>query len=250
MIAKERAMTAKTVLVTGASGAIGRAIALAFAQRGCDVALHYHTRREEALSVREAILAQGGRAEVFPADLTAEAEVNRLFQEVEADFGPTGILVNNAGISWIGLLTDMTLSDWRRVLDGNLTSVFLCCRRALGPMIRAKSGCIINISSMWGQRGASCEAAYSAAKAGIIGLTQALAQEEGPSGIRVNCIAPGVIDTPMNAHLSPEDLAALREETPLMALGRPEDVAHAAVFLAENRFVTGQTIGVNGGFIL
>lgn len=250
MIAKESAMTAKTVLVTGASGAIGRAIALAFAQRGCDVALHYHTRREEALSVREAILAQGGRAEVFPADLTAEAEVNRLFQEVEADFGPTGILVNNAGISWIGLLTDMTLIDWRRVLDGNLTSVFLCCRRALSPMIRAKSGCIINISSMWGQRGASCEAAYSAAKAGIIGLTQALAQEEGPSGIRVNCIAPGVIDTPMNAHLSPEDLAALREETPLMALGRPEDVAHAAVFLAENRFVTGQTVGVNGGFVL
>ena len=124
------------------------------------------------------------------------------------------------------------------------------CRRALGPMIRSKSGCIINISAMWGQQGAACEAAYSASKAGIIGLSQALAMEEGPSGIRVNCIAPGVIDTPMNSRLSEEDMDALKEDTPLMRIGAPEDVAHAALFLWENGFVTGQTIGVNGGFII
>ncbi len=144
----------------------------------------------------------------------------------------------------------MTLSDWQRVMDVNLTSMFLCCRRALGPMIRRKAGCIINISSMWGQQGAACEAAYSASKAAVIGLTQALAREEGPSGIRVNCIAPGVIDTPMNGHLSPEDMEALRDDTPLMRIGSPKEVAKAAVFLWENSFITGQTLGVNGGFVM
>lgn len=237
------------VLVTGASGGIGRAIALAFAHKGCVVALHYNTHREEALAVREEVHRLGGCAEVFQADLTQEEQVSRLFRQVEHTLGEIRILVNNAGIAWQGLFTDMSLTEWRQVLDVNLTSVFLCCRRALPSMICRKEGCIINISSMWGQQGASCEAAYSAAKAGVIGLTQALAREEGPSGIRVNCIAPGVIDTPMNIHLSPEDLSALQEETPLLALGTPENVAHAAVFLAENQFITGQTLGVNGGFL-
>lgn len=239
-----------TVLVTGASGGIGRAIALAFGERGCNVALHYNSRREPALEAAKLIAGRGGNAEAFQADLTAEAQVERLFAECERAFGQVTVLVNNAGISWQGLFTDMTLSDWRRVMDVNLTSMFLCCRRALGPMIRSKSGCIINISSMWGQQGAACEAAYSASKAGIIGLSQALAMEEGPSGIRVNCIAPGVIDTPMNSRLSEEDMDALKEDTPLMRIGAPEDVAHAALFLWENGFVTGQTIGVNGGVII
>lgn len=239
----------ETVLVTGASGGIGRAIALAFGERGCNVALHYNSNRAAALEAAELIVARGGSAEVFGADLTVEAQVEGLFTGCENAFGPVTVLVNNAGISWQGLFTDMTLSDWQRVMDVNLLSVFLCCRRALPPMIRRKAGCIINISSIWGRQGAACEAAYSASKAGIIGLTQALAREEGPSGIRVNCIAPGVIDTPMNGHLSPEDMAALREETPLMRIGTPEDVARAAVFLWENGFVTGQTLGVDGGFI-
>lgn len=243
-------MASNNVLVTGASGGIGQAIALAFAQKGYAVALHYNTRREGASDLRDGICAAGGRAEIFQADLTREEEVSRLFDQVEAALGPVQVLVNNAGIAWQGLLTDMSLMEWRQVLDANLTSLFLCCRRALPPMARAHTGCIINIGSMWGQQGASCEAAYSAAKAGVIGLTQALAQEYGPSGIRVNCIAPGVIDTPMNAHLSPEDMAALKEETPLMTIGRPEDVAQAAVFLAESRFVTGQTLGINGGFVM
>ena len=240
----------KTVLVTGASGAIGRAIALAFAPKGYRVAVHYHTRREEALAAVEEIRGNGGWAEAFGADLTQEEQVIRLFDQAERALGKVGVLVNNAGVAWQGLLTDMSLSEWRRVLDGDLTSAFLCCRRALPGMIRERSGCIVNISSMWGQQGASCEAAYSAAKAGLIGLTKALAQEEGPSGVRVNCIAPGLIDTPMNGHLSPADLEALREETPLLRIGTPEDVAKAAVFLAESPFITGQVLPADGGFIV
>lgn len=237
------------VLVTGASGGIGGAIARAFARKNYAVAVHYNTHKQEALALAEVLCREGLAAQAFQADLTREDQVERLFTEIEAVWGRVEVLVNNAGIAWQGLFTDMSLSDWERVIHTDLTSVFLCCRRALGPMIRAKSGCIVNISSMWGQQGASCEAAYSAAKAGVIGLTQALAREEGPSGIRVNCIAPGVIDTPMNARLTSEALSELREETPLMRLGTPEDVARTAVFLAENPFITGQTLGVNGGFI-
>ena len=158
--------------------------------------------------------------------------------------------MNSAGVAWKGLFTDMTLADWRWVVDGDLTSVFLCCRRALPAMIREKRGSIVNVSSMWGEVGASCEAAYSAAKAGVIGLTKALAKEEGPSGIRVNCLSPGVIDTPMNGDLTEADLAALREETPLGRTGTPEETAQAAAFLLEQEFITGQVLGVSGGMVV
>ncbi len=238
------------VLVTGASGGIGRAIALAFGKAGYRTALHYNAHRERAVETAGLIAKMGGTAEAFGADLTDEAQVEKMFEECERSLGQVEVLVNNAGVSWRGLFTDMSLAQWQRVMDVNLTSMFLCCRRALIPMIRKKSGCIINISSIWGQQGAACEAAYSASKAAVIGLTQALAMEEGPSGIRVNCIAPGVIDTPMNAGLSQEDMAALREETPLMRTGSPEDVAGAALYLAGAEFVTGQVLGVNGGFIM
>lgn len=240
----------KTVLVTGGSGGIGQAIAAAFGAEGHSVAVHYRSNRAGALAAVEAVRKAGGAGEAFPAEISREEDVDRLFAAVEAALGPVEILVNNAGLAWQGLLTDMTLDQWRQVLDVNLTGAFLCCRRALPSMIREKSGCILNVSSMWGQRGASCEAAYSAAKAGLIGLTQALAQEEGPSGVRVNCIAPGLIDTPMNARLGPEALAALAEDTPLLRAGRPEEVAQAAVYLSRAEFVTGQVLAVNGGFIL
>ncbi len=235
----------KNVLITGASGGIGRAMAVAFARAGYGVAMACRAHPERARETAEAI---GGR--VYVCDVTREEEVDALFAAAEKDFGFLDTLVNNAGISWRGLLTDMSLEDWERVFAVNTRGVFLCCRRALPPMIRRKRGSIVNVSSMWGQQGASCEAAYSASKAAVIGFTQALAQEEGPSGIRVNCLCPGVIDTPMNASLSPAELAALREDTPLGRLGAPEEVAAAALFLAENEFVTGQTLGVNGGFLL
>lgn len=243
-------MTGKNVFITGASGGIGSALALAFAQAGYGVALNCHTNRDAALRLAERIRFQGGSAGVYPGDVSREEDVEAMFSAAERELGFLNVLVNNAGVDWKGLFTDMTLAQWNRVMEVNLTGAFLCCRRALPPMIRKKQGSIINISSIWGQEGASCEAAYSASKAGLIGLTQALAREEGPSGIRVNCIAPGVIGTKMNADLSPEDLTALCEETPLGRIGAPEEVAKAALFLVENEFITGQTLGVNGGIVL
>lgn len=240
----------KNVLVTGASGGIGRAVALAFAQRGYGVALHFQTGEQAAREAAEQIRFQGGSAEVFQADVTREDDVERMFAEAERRFGFLEVLVNNAGVSQKGLFTDLSLADWNRVFAVNCTGVFLCCRRALLPMIREKRGSIVNISSIWGEVGASCEATYSASKAAVIGLTKALAKEEGPSGIRVNCVSPGVIDTRMNADLTEEDRQALREETPLMRTGAPEEVARAVVSLAENGFITGQTLGVNGGFVI
>lgn len=240
----------KNALVTGASGGIGRAVALELARRGWGVALQYRRNQQAAQKLEEEILKLGGNAKIYRADLTEEAQVEALFSAAEKDFGFLEGLVNNAGSAWKGLFTDMTLQDWQGVMDADLTSVFLCCRRALPAMIRQKRGSIVNVSSMWGQVGASCEAAYSAAKAGVIGLTKALAKEEGPSGVRVNCLAPGVIDTPMNGDLSPEDLDALREETPLERIGTPEETGKAAAFLLEQEFLTGQVLGLNGGLVI
>lgn len=242
----------RTALVTGASGGIGQAIARELAQRGWQVALHYFQNQEAAQALEADIRRAGGAAKAYRADLREESQVEALFSQVEKDWGFVEGLVNNAGVAWKGLFTDMTLEEWHGVLDGDLTSVFLCCRRALPPMIRRKRGSIVNVSSMWGQVGASCEVAYSAAKAGVIGLTRALAKEVGPSGITVNCVAPGVIDTAMNGALSPETRAALAEETPLERLGTPEDVAQAIWFLASpaGDFFTGQVLAPNGGFII
>ena len=240
----------KNVLVTGASGGIGRAVAAEFAKAGYQVAVHYNTNEQAARETALAIHALGGTAEIFRADLTVESEVEALFAAAEKTFGFMDTLVNCAGISRRGLFTDMRLADWNEIIAADLTSVFLTCRRGLIPMIREHRGSIVNITSMWGEVGASCEAAYSAAKAGVIGLTKALAKEEGPSGIRVNCVSPGLIDTAMNASLSPEELRALREDTPLMRIGAPEDVAKSVLNIAENPFITGQILGVNGGFVI
>ncbi len=238
----------KNVLITGASGGIGKAAALAFAEKGYGVALHYCGNEKSARETEEAILFRGGSAGCFQADLSKEDEVEALFDQAEKQFGFFDVLVNNAGVDWKGLLTDMSLAEWERLMGVNCTGMFLCSRRALPPMVRKKNGCIVNVSSIWGEVGASCEAAYSASKAAVIGLTKALAKEMGPSGIRVNCVSPGVIDTPMNGDLTKEDLSALEEETPLSRIGTPEEVAEAILFLAENTFVTGQVVGVNGGF--
>ena len=185
-------------------------------------------------------------------DVTNTCSINAATEAILADFGHIDLLVNNAGIATSGLLTETTDIEWERIIDTDLSGVFRCCRAVLPGMIRRQSGCIVNISSIWGMTGAACEAAYSAAKAGVIGLTRALAKEVGPSGIRVNCVAPGVIDTEMNAHLSPVEMAALTGETPLGRIGRPEEVAAAVCFLAGTggEFLTGQVISPNGGLVI
>lgn len=242
----------KTVVITGASRGIGAACARLFAREGWAVAVNYRNSREKAEALAAAICREGGVALAIPADIGNAAEVEALFSTAEKELGTVEALVNNAGIAQQKLFTDLTEEEWDELFRVDVKGVFLCCRRALPGMIRRQKGCIVNISSMWGQVGASCEVHYSAAKAAVIGLTKALAKEAGPSGIRVNCIAPGVIQTEMNGHLSPEVLEELREETPLEILGTPEDVAKSALFLCspESSFITGQVLGVNGGMVI
>lgn len=233
----------KTALITGSSRGIGKAIAAALAREGWRVVL---TGRRDSACGRETAAQLG--AEFIPADLRDSAQIAALFDAV----GDVDALVCNAGVAHYGLLQDMTDEQWQDLFSVNTEAVFRCCRAAIPGMLRRKKGTIITLSSVWGVHGASCEAAYSASKAAVIGLTKALAKELGPSGIRVNCVAPGVIETDMLAHLSAEDKAALAEETPLGRLGTPEDVAALVAFLASERaaFLTGQTIGIDGGFAL
>lgn len=234
------------VLVTGGSRGIGRAIVERFRREGVPVAFTYHTRDREARELSEKTGALAIRA-----DNADEAAVLAAVRLTEERLGAVRTLVNNAGISHVSLLTDMTADEFRRLLDVHLTGAFLYSKAILPSMIREKCGRIINISSMWGITGASCEVAYSAAKAGLLGMTRALAQEVGPSGITVNAIAPGVIETDMNRAFSAEERAALCEQTPLCRMGRPEEIADAVAFLASDAasFMTGAVLNVSGGFV-
>lgn len=235
-----------SVLITGASRGIGRAMAAAFAREGYRVCIHYHTGREEALELEQELAAEGCEVFCLGADVSDRAQVQGLF----AAAGKVDILVNNAGISQEVLFLDMTEEDWERMMAVNLKSVFLCSQAAARQMVRRGEGKIINVSSMWGLAGAACEVHYSAAKAGVIGFTKALARELGPSGVQVNSIAPGVIDTDMNRWLSPEEREDLIGRTPLGRIGSPEDVARAALFLARDRFMTGEVLNISGGFVI
>lgn len=239
----------KKALVTGASGGIGQAVAKRLCRDGYRVVLNcFHSTEAAEQLCAQLSAGQSGCAEVARADISDFEQTEAMFRAV----GDLDLLVNNAGIAQQKLFTDLTEEDWQRMLGVDVTGVFHCCRFALPAMIRRKSGRIINISSMWGQVGASCEVHYSAAKAAVIGLTKALAKEVGPSGITVNCIAPGVIATPMNHALGPETMRELAEETPLCRIGTPEDIAAAVSFLAspDAGFITGQVLGVNGGFVI
>lgn len=241
----------KTVLVTGSSRGIGRAIALAFGRAGCNVVLNASksmTQLEETKSLLE--------KENIPvlsvlADVSDYESCKMLFSEIEKTFGMVDILVNNAGISHIGLFTDMTPADWQRVLSVNLGSALNCTHLAVPAMVSEKAGVILNISSMWGEVGASCEAVYSASKGAVNAFTKAMAKELGPSGIRVNAISCGVIDTEMNACFTQEERQAMADEIALMRFGQPEEVADLAVFLASKRasFLTGKIITLDGGML-
>lgn len=237
----------KTVLINGGSRGIGRAVAELFAKRGWHVAFTYKNSKDAA---EELALKTGALA--IAADTALEADVVRAVALTLEKFGTVDCLVNCAARSSFSLFTDITLSDWNELMAVNLTGTFLFAREVSREMIRKKQGRIINITSMWGAVGASCEVHYSASKAAVIGMTKALAKELGPSGITVNAIAPGVIDTDMNAALSDEDKRALRDETPLMRIGKPEEVAQAVYFLASDAaaFITGEIMNVSGGFVV
>lgn len=243
---------AKVALITGASRGIGRAEAKRFAQEGYQVIANYHHAKEQVMELAQEMAQQGYSVIPMQADVSDPMQVEQMVEEVLRQFHHIDVLVCNAGIAKQGLLTDFTPESWREIMAVNLDSVFYCCRAVLPDMIRRQSGCIITTSSMWGITGASCEVPYSTSKAAIIGLTKALAKEVGSSGIRVNCIAPGVIDTEMNGNLTPEVMEELREETPLCQIGTAEQVAACAAFLAgeDASFVTGQVLSANGGFVI
>ena len=239
-------MAAKTVIITGASRGIGYDTAELFAENGWNVAANYYQTATPTLALAERF----PNVEAFRADISKREEAYALIRMAIERFGKADVLINNAGIAQQKLFTDITEEEWDRMFGVNVKGTMYCCQAVLRDMIRRKSGKIINVSSVWGQKGASCEVHYSASKAAVIGLTKALAKEVGLSGITVNCVAPGVIDTQMNRCHDEETMEALKEETPLNRLGSVRDVAQLLLFLASDKadFITGQVIGVNGGF--
>ena len=238
----------KTALITGASGGIGAGIAKELAAMGYTLAITYNKNSAKA----EELCRQLGNARAFQCDISSFASVKKLYTDVINAFGHIDLVVNNAGTAYTGLLQYMKEEEILHIINTDLNGVIFSTRFAARAMVKKHCGNIINISSVWGVAGASCEAVYSAAKGGVIAFTKAMAKELAPSGIRVNCISPGVIKTPMLDCYTEEDLQALAEETPLERIGTPEDVAKAVAFLASDNssFITGQNIVVDGGFIL
>lgn len=244
-------MQNKTVLITGATRGIGRATALLFAQRGWNVAFTYLKSAQMAQSLENELRALGVKVFSMNCDQSSSDECTRFVESALEKLGSIDAVVNNAGIAQTKMVMDMTDADWKNMFAVNMDGVFYITRAVI-PYLINKDSAIVNVSSMWGRAGASCEAHYSAAKSAVIGFTRALAKELGPSGVRVNCVAPGVILTDMNSHLSEDDMAELADETPLCRIGNADEVAKAIYFLAsdEASFITGQTLGVDGGFVI
>ena len=243
-------MNKKTVLITGSSRGIGRACAKAYAKAGYHIFLNCVHSLDRLETLAHEIEEFGGTCTPVPGDVSNPDEVRRIFQVIDQECDGIDVLINNAGIAWFGLLTDMSDTEWDTILSTNLSSVFYCCRAAVPYMVSQKKGKILNISSMWGTVGASCEVAYSATKSGIHGLTRALAKELAPSNIQVNAIACGVIDTEMNGRLNEEERQELMEEIPVGRFATPEEVAELALKLTDTpAYMTGQIIGMDGGFI-
>ena len=242
----------KNVLITGASRGIGAATALKFAACGYNVALNYNKNESLAAKLKEKIENMGVKCAIVKADVSKTDEVKAMFEMVKSELGEIDVLVNNAGIApKQSLFTDFSDNDCKAVFDVNVFGMMNCCREVIPELVSRKSGRIINMSSIWGVSGGSCEVIYSASKAAVIGFTKALARELAPSGINVNCVAPGMIETDMNAHLSDEDKKLFCEEIPMQRIGKAEEVADLIYFLANDApgYMTGQTLTLDGGFI-
>ena len=240
----------KIALVTGSSRGIGRAVARKLAAEGYAVCVNYRVRQDCAEALVAELTGAGCRAMAVQADVSVRQQVNKMVRRVEDAFGPVSLLVNNAGVSEQSMFQDVSDEMWHRYFAVNVDGAFYTSQAVLPPMLHQHTGCIINISSIWGLRGASCEVTYAATKAALIGLTRSLAMELAPTHIRVNCVAPGVILTDMCANVAPDILAGMAEETPLGRNGMPMDVAKAIAYLADAEFVTGQVLGVSGGYVI
>ena len=242
----------KTVLITGASRGIGAATAKLFAANGYTVAVNYQRSKQCAEQVVNEIIASGGDAFAVCADVSNEDAVKQMMCFVRQRVGHIDVLIHNAGVAKQALLTDTTADEWRQMLGVHVDGAFYCCKEVIPLMLQTEGGKILIVSSMWGVTGASCEVAYSTAKAALIGFSKALAKELGPSNITVNCVAPGVINTDMCKNLDDQTMQELKEETPLQRIGTPEDVANTLLFLSSDKssFITGQVIGINGGFVI
>lgn len=240
----------KTIIVTGGSRGIGASIVNLLAREGYNVILNYNKSEEIAKDIQKELTQKGCIVEIFKADVSKREEVKKLIEFTIQRFKKIDVLINNAGISQTKLFTDITDEDWEKMIDTNLNSVFYMCQEVVPNMIRNKEGCIINISSIWGSIGASCEVHYSTAKAGVDAMTKALAKELGPSNIRVNSIAPGIIDTDMNKYLLEEERKNILEQIPLEKIGKPQDIAKCVKWLIEDEYTTGQIIHINGGWLI
>lgn len=242
----------KIVLVTGASHGIGRETATLFAKQNYNVVVNYNSSEDEAKSLVSELNRQGFNTMAIKANVAKRNEVEEMFKTINETWGEISILVNNAGVESQKLFTDVTEAEWDRIFDINIKGMFNCCQFALKSMIRNHYGKIINISSILGITGSSCEVAYSASKAAVIGFTKALAKEVGPCQINVNTVAPGIIDTKMNRNIDPKVIDRLKQQTPLGTIGTCEDIAEAVLFLAsdKSKFITGQVISPNGGFVI
>ena len=247
---REKSIVNKVVVVTGSSRGIGAEIVRTLANENYKVILNYNNSKEQAEKIQQELLEQGKEIEIIKADVSKKEEAEKLIRFAINKFNKIDILVNNAGLSLEGLFTDVTEEMWKKIIDTNLNSVFYCTQQAIKYMIQKQQGCIINISSIWGETGASCEVAYSTTKAAINGMTKALAKEVGSSNIRVNAIAPGIIDTDMNKNLTTEELEQIKEQIPLNKIGKAIDIAKCVKWLIEDEYTTGQIISINGGWYI
>lgn len=241
----------RTVLITGGAGGIGAACARKFALNGYFVAINYFKSEKEAVALQNEIIDFGGVAQLFQGDVCKESDVELIYNNIKKKFGLPGVLINNAGVGLQKLITNTSFSDWNSVFNVNVGSVFLCCKKFIPNMVNRRWGRIINISSIWGIVGASCEVAYSASKAAVVGFSKALAKELAPSNVTVNCLAPGFIDTKMNSNLSRQEINSFEQLIPIGKIGAGFDVAQAALFFANENsgYITGQVLNVDGGLV-